>query len=517
MTDAPLPIEPSPGDQSVPLSKRGDLRLGDATVRPSLRTVEGPGGSFKGEPRVIQVLLALADAQGRVLSREDLLQLCWDGRIVGDDAINRAVAEVRRIATASQAGFEVETVSRVGYRLSGIDWSDQPIPAAVPGAQVDRRKLIVGGVAALGVAAAGGAVFLSRCRQNTIDALIERGRVLQADGNEQSKAKAAHLFRQAIDRDPERADAWGWLANIATDDETARGTATHALKLDRREPNARAVLALLRRDLDDWTRYEDELRSIVKDAPDCAAGWDQLTFFLQGMGRCRESRACNEQAIRIEPFNPSHHARRALKHWIFGRLDLADQVADSALQLWPRDSIVWNARMDIYAFSDRASAALAFLDDRASRPTDLTELAVSSWRATLEAISTRASRDIDQAIAINTAAAPRSPYFAANAIMALSYLGTLDAAYRVAEGLLTDSGPVVQQSRALIRRNLYAGPEWGRTQFLFIPATGPFRTDARFPELCQRMGHVAYWKRRGIWPDPFVRGAIDPAKLSHDA
>lgn len=517
MNDLPFPIAPSQGDRAPPLSKRGDVRLGADTVRPSLRTVEGPGGSFKGEPRVIQVLLALADAQGRVLSREDLLQLCCDGRIVGDDAINRAVAEVRRITTASQAGFEVETVSRVGYRLTGIDWADQPASVAVLGAKVNRRKLITGGIAALGVVAAGGTVFLSQARQNTVDALVERGRVLQANGNEESKAKAASLFRQAIDRDPARADAWGWLASIAPDDETARNTASHALALDRREPNARAVLALLRRDLDDWIRYEDELRSIVKDAPNCAAGWDQLTFFLQGMGRCGESRTCNEQAIRIEPFNPSLHSHRALKHWIFGRLDLADQVADRALQLWPRASEVWNARLIIYAFSDRASAALALLDDRASRPANLTELAVTTWRATLKAISTRAPRDIEQAIAINTAAAPRSPWFAANAIMSLSYLDALDAAYRVADGLFTDRGPVVQQSRALITRSLYAGPDWGRTQFLFIPATGPFRSDARFPELCQRMGHVAYWRRRGIWPDPFVRGAIDPAKLGHDA
>src|SRR6476620_5418244 len=97
VNDLPFPLSDSIHVALQPLVRRADFQLGHATVRPSLRTVEGPQGGAKGEPRVIQVLVALADAQGRVLSRDDLLRLCWDGRIVGDDAINRAIAEVRRI------------------------------------------------------------------------------------------------------------------------------------------------------------------------------------------------------------------------------------------------------------------------------------------------------------------------------------------------------------------------------------------------------------------------------------
>ena len=42
------------------------------------------------DPRVMQVLVALTGAAGKVLSRDDLIALCWDGRIVGDNAINRS-------------------------------------------------------------------------------------------------------------------------------------------------------------------------------------------------------------------------------------------------------------------------------------------------------------------------------------------------------------------------------------------------------------------------------------------
>ena len=50
-----------------------DFHIGDAVIRPSLREVEGQGGVATGEPKVMQVLLALADARpGAVVSREKL-------------------------------------------------------------------------------------------------------------------------------------------------------------------------------------------------------------------------------------------------------------------------------------------------------------------------------------------------------------------------------------------------------------------------------------------------------------
>ena len=94
-----------------PLAHRPDLCLGAATVRPSLRSVEGPDGSITTEPRVMQVLLALADAGGAVLSRDDLMRLCWGGAVVGDDSVNRAVAEIRRLARTTGAGFGVRNDS----------------------------------------------------------------------------------------------------------------------------------------------------------------------------------------------------------------------------------------------------------------------------------------------------------------------------------------------------------------------------------------------------------------------
>ncbi|MBA4163812.1 MAG: hypothetical protein C0510_04135 [Erythrobacter sp.] len=499
---------------AAPLARCKDFLLGDVRVRPSLRSIVGPSGSATGEPRVIQVLVALAEARGAVLSRDDLLHLCWEGRIVGDDAINRAIAEVRRIAAAVGAGFVVETVPRIGYRLTGVDWESEPFPAELPAQSIGRRRVLASGAAAITVLAGGGAAILYRLRDAEFNALIERGRVLQGSGVPNGARRAEALFQKAIASDPRRASAWGWLAVVRADENSAREAALQAIALDPREPNARTVLAYQRRDLDTWTQWEDALLKILADAPDCAVALSHLAFFYQGMGRCMDSWSLNERAIRVEPFNSEHHHKRALKHWIFGRISDADMVADQALRLWPRRPEVWNARLLVYAFTERAPAALALLDDVASRPVDLTPPSIESWRAALNAFVTRSPADVARAVTTCTAAARLAPGLAANAIMAFSHLGELDAAYRVATGLFEGRGPVVQQARGKGIRDLYSGAEWGRTQFLFTPACALFRADPRFPDLCRRLGHLAYWRRRGIWPDRFVRGALDPAQFA---
>jgi hypothetical protein len=320
-------------------------------------------------------------------------------------------------------------------------------------------------------------------------------------------------MERAVARDPGRADAWGKLSTMIDEPDAARAAALKAVAIDPREPEARTMLAYQQRDLNDWIYWEDALLGVLHDAPDTMLALSHLTFFYQGMGRCRDSLALNDRGAALQPFDPAIQTRRILKFWIFGNMTAGDKAADRAMQLWPRHPGVWNARLLTYAFTDRAPAALAQLEDAASRP-QLSAPSIALWRAILTAIDTRKASDIDAAVSRGLTAAPLATGLAANAIMGFSHLDRVDAAYEVAAGLFERKGRIVQRRAGGSVKDFYAETSWGRTQFLFTPAMAAFRRDGRFVDLCRDTGHLAYWQRRGIWPDPFVRGSLDPGRLA---
>lgn len=119
---------PTPPLIPIDLAHEADFWLGAIRVRPSIRQVEAGGEAETLEPRILQVLVALSRRVGQVVSRDDLIATCWDGRVVGEDAINRCISRLRKLGSAHQA-FEIETIPRVGYRLAAADSDAAPAPS----------------------------------------------------------------------------------------------------------------------------------------------------------------------------------------------------------------------------------------------------------------------------------------------------------------------------------------------------------------------------------------------------
>jgi class 3 adenylate cyclase/tetratricopeptide (TPR) repeat protein len=143
-------IDPAPVN-TINLAHEPAFGLGGLAVRPATRELVAGAEAEVLEPRVMQVLVALARQRGQVVSRGDLVETCWGGRAVGEDAINRCVQAIRRLAKAL-GGFSVTTVARVGYRLeeSALPFAKpapppQPPLAAPPAPEacVERRRLTV--------------------------------------------------------------------------------------------------------------------------------------------------------------------------------------------------------------------------------------------------------------------------------------------------------------------------------------------------------------------------------------
>jgi TolB-like protein/DNA-binding winged helix-turn-helix (wHTH) protein len=107
----------------VDLAHEPDFFLGTAKVQPSLRIFAVNGTSEIIEPRVMQALVWLARRAGEVVGRDELVATCWEGRVVGEDAIQRAIAKVRKLGDLSGA-FAIQTIPRVGYRLKACEPAD---------------------------------------------------------------------------------------------------------------------------------------------------------------------------------------------------------------------------------------------------------------------------------------------------------------------------------------------------------------------------------------------------------
>lgn len=105
-------------ESRIDLAATPDFDLGGLQVRPALRQLVKDGVPNEVEPRVMKVLVALANARPQVVSRDRLIDLCWDGRIVSDDALNRCILALRKLVQqVAPDAFEIVTVPRVGYFL----------------------------------------------------------------------------------------------------------------------------------------------------------------------------------------------------------------------------------------------------------------------------------------------------------------------------------------------------------------------------------------------------------------
>jgi DNA-binding winged helix-turn-helix (wHTH) protein/tetratricopeptide (TPR) repeat protein len=110
------------------------LRLGALTIDPPLRRlVHDDGREEFLEPRVMQVLVAFARSPGAILSRDDLIAACWEGRFVSDDSVNRVMSRLRRVSQEiGKDSLRLETITKVGFRLIVAQEPDQANAPSTP-------------------------------------------------------------------------------------------------------------------------------------------------------------------------------------------------------------------------------------------------------------------------------------------------------------------------------------------------------------------------------------------------
>ena len=82
----------------VDLAQAAPFALGPAAIDPAAHEAVIGSRREHFQPQTMKVLVALHQRLGEVVSRDELVERCWDGRIVGDDVINRCISLLRRVA-----------------------------------------------------------------------------------------------------------------------------------------------------------------------------------------------------------------------------------------------------------------------------------------------------------------------------------------------------------------------------------------------------------------------------------
>jgi len=496
----------------VVLAHELPFALGALCVEPARRQVERAGRAETLEPRVMQVLVALARAKGRIVTRDELIDWCWSGRIVGEDAINRAIFRLRQVAAGIGAGsFAIETVPKVGYRLAvepSFARADQRLEESSRRTVGRRAILLGGGAVTISVAAATILIrkpWKDRPKPEAEDAW-RRGDIAQRVGTADQSRQSVAYFERAVRIDPNFAAAWGALALAYTHNLDGYGeaelaslpgrinsAARQALALDPDNADAQLAVACIEPFFRNWSRMEPELRAIRNRHPTHWLANGRLGMLLYQVGRFAEGAEFHKKVIHLEPMIVGPYAFAATALSAAGRIQEADAILDAARDRWPAHPMLWFAHYGHLLTTGRPEAAAAFVTDPNHRPTGYSARDTAPLVTLARAVELQRLEDVQSAIAHQRTEAMASFVNIPDAIRVFGMLGAVDQAFAALDryffnrGSFGTTAPIGPYSRR-------------STDFLFVPATASLRKDSRFPELTRVLGLDDYWRKAGMTP-----------------
>ena len=99
--------------------ERSEFRIGALLVEPDQNCISDGADRHRLEPKVMEVLCALADRPGEVISRQELIDQVWGVEHGADESLTRAISLLRSVLnTDKDLHSVIETIPKRGYRLA---------------------------------------------------------------------------------------------------------------------------------------------------------------------------------------------------------------------------------------------------------------------------------------------------------------------------------------------------------------------------------------------------------------
>jgi len=156
------PEQPQSADDALTTAEGYAVRLGDWIFQPDLNRLTGVDGEFERlEPKLADLLALLTTRHGQVVSKDDIVEVVWEGRFIADSALTRAMAELRRaLGDDAHNPVYIETISKKGYRLLAVP---RPVSASTDAMRErSNRRFAILAISLTMIVAAGLAYFVLR-------------------------------------------------------------------------------------------------------------------------------------------------------------------------------------------------------------------------------------------------------------------------------------------------------------------------------------------------------------------
>jgi DNA-binding winged helix-turn-helix (wHTH) protein len=103
----------------TPQDLQAGFRIGECLIEPRENRIKRRDAEVRLEPRVIDVLVCLAEHAGKVVSRDTLNRQVWGSVVVTDQAVTNCISELRHhLGDDRSTNRVIETIPKRGYRLT---------------------------------------------------------------------------------------------------------------------------------------------------------------------------------------------------------------------------------------------------------------------------------------------------------------------------------------------------------------------------------------------------------------